>query len=126
MESENSIFEQISQMEDRRVAAQIAGDCVALQELISDDLIYTHSTGRQDTKAGYILPLHAGELRYIDIARSEVRIAVHGDTAIVNGSALISVISRGAPVQAKVIYSAIWVRSLHGWRWAFWQATPVG
>ena len=45
---------EIKALEDRRYRAMIAGDTAALDELCSDDLIYTHSKADHDDKASYL------------------------------------------------------------------------
>jgi ketosteroid isomerase-like protein len=44
----------IAALEDRRFAAMCARDWATLDELLSDDLSYTHSSARVDSKASYI------------------------------------------------------------------------
>ena len=43
-------IEEVKALEDRRYRAMIAGDTAVLNELCSDDLIYTHSKADHDDK----------------------------------------------------------------------------
>jgi ketosteroid isomerase-like protein len=54
---------EIKALEDRRYRAMIDGDTAVLDELCSDDLIYTHSKGDHDDKRSYI---HKVGSRYFD------------------------------------------------------------
>ena len=45
---------EIKRLEDRRVQALIDGDFDALDKLLGDGLVYTHSNGQADTRAVYI------------------------------------------------------------------------
>jgi hypothetical protein len=46
-----SVADQIHALEDERYAAMIASDVEALGRLLSDRLVYSHSTGDHDSKA---------------------------------------------------------------------------
>ena len=46
-----SVADQIHALEDERYAAMIASDVEALGRLLSDRLVYSHSTGGHDSKA---------------------------------------------------------------------------
>ena len=47
-------IEEVKALEDRRYRAMIAGDTAVLDELCSDDLIYTHSKADYDDKRSYL------------------------------------------------------------------------
>ncbi len=49
--------------DDARYAAMIAQDFVALDRLLADDLLYTHSTAVTDTKVQYLAALRGGKYR---------------------------------------------------------------
>jgi hypothetical protein len=55
---------EIKALEDRRYRAMIAGDTAVLDELCSDDLIYTHSKADHDDKASYLQKV-GGPLLYL-------------------------------------------------------------
>ena len=45
---------ELKALEDRRYSAMLAGDMAVLDELCSDDLIYTHSKADYDDKRSYL------------------------------------------------------------------------
>ena len=47
-------MDEIIALEDRRIEAMTKGDVQALEEILADDLIYTHTTARIDTKSSFI------------------------------------------------------------------------
>ena len=51
MQKDDAAIEEIKVLEDRRYRAMLAGDTAVLDELCSDDLIYTHSKADYDDKA---------------------------------------------------------------------------
>ncbi|MEO6717033.1 MAG: nuclear transport factor 2 family protein [Novosphingobium sp.] len=52
------------QSEDRRFAAMAASDAIALEEVLADDLHYTHANGMVEDKAEFIRRIVSGERRY--------------------------------------------------------------
>jgi len=122
--SEHSI-EEVRALEDRRVAATTANDLAALGALLSDDLIYTHSSAKLDDKESFLESLRSGAVRYVEIQRSDIRMKAHGDAVFVNGAARVEVLIAGAPKSLRLRYSNVWVKTPAGWRFALWHATTV-
>jgi hypothetical protein len=54
MPSDDKAIDEIKALEDRRYSAMLAGDTAVLDELCSDDLIYTHSKADYDDKRSYL------------------------------------------------------------------------
>src|SRR3989442_1528081 len=71
--------------DDRRFEAMKKGDWAALDAALADDLIYVHSTARQESKAEHIANLRGGKPHYRGIAPRDRRVRVVGGVGIVNG-----------------------------------------
>ena len=69
-------------------------DLATLNELISDDLIYTHSSARLDTKKSLIGNMESGATVYTSVVPSDVKAQDLGDTVVLTGSCKISVMSQ--------------------------------
>lgn len=54
----------VLQCEDRRFAAMAASDIQTLEEVLADDLHYTHANGMVEDKAEFIRRIVSGERRY--------------------------------------------------------------
>ena len=48
------MMDEILALENRRIEAMLKGDVQALEEILADDLVYTHTTARLDTKTSFI------------------------------------------------------------------------
>jgi hypothetical protein len=62
--------EEILALEEKRFAAMVSGDLGALDALLHQDLVYTHSSAVVDTKASYLEAIRTGKtlrLRYLDV-----------------------------------------------------------
>ena len=58
--SETVTTAQINDLEDRRYAAMVDADLDTLDDLLADDVIYTHSDASVDTKTSYLDMLRSG------------------------------------------------------------------
>jgi len=73
--------------EARHCEAMVAADSGALDRLLSDALTWSHASARQVDKAIFLAELRGGHTRYLEIRRSEERVHLHGDVAVVIGVA---------------------------------------
>jgi ketosteroid isomerase-like protein len=65
--------------------ALIRQDKAALDRLLADDLTYTHAGGKSETKAEYIASVTTGPSRYESFNKTDTRIRVYGDIAVLSG-----------------------------------------
>ena len=115
----------IEQLEQRRFGAMTHNDFETLGQLLSDDLVYTHSTAKVDTKQSYIDSLKSGAVTYVEVERTDTRIRVYGNAATVAGQAVVHVKLNGEPREARIRYTDVWVQKDGGWQMVAWEATPI-
>jgi ketosteroid isomerase-like protein len=96
-----------------------------VNELFADDLVWTHSSARVDSKASFLQALVSRATVYLTVARSEERIRVHGDLALVHGVADMRVIVNGQEREARTRYLCVWFRQEGKARMVAWQSTPA-
>src|SRR2546428_4431285 len=65
--------------------AMIRKDFAALEQILSPDLVYIHSTAVAETRSEYLAGVAAGLYEYESIASRETRVSVHGEVALING-----------------------------------------
>ena len=116
----------IQSLEDRRHQAMFAGDVETLDRLLSDRLIYTHSSGRTDSKASYIRSIKEGALRYRKIEPQEPDVEIYADTALVADRASLDVWISGARRSVTICYLSVWIKDGNGWQLVAFQSTPGG
>ena len=75
-----------------RFKAQTSGDLKALDALLGDDLIYTHSSAAVDSKASYVESMRSGALKYQTIEPRDLQVRVFGTTAVITGAAHITAV----------------------------------
>jgi ketosteroid isomerase-like protein len=113
-------------LEEQRCAATTQRDVAALERLLAEDLIYTHSSGRVETKAAFLESIRAGNPRYHRIERSDVVVRIYHDVvAVVTGVARFTVTLNGQDKVSFARFTNVWTRADAGqWRFSAWQATP--
>lgn len=123
---EHEVLAEIEALEDRRWAALLASDVDALGQLLADELQYTHSNGLVDTKDSYLEAITDKTFDYRSEDRSDMAIAVVGDTAMMTGRCAFTVIvGESRTVDLDCRYSTVWVRRGQSWQLLCYQSTPL-
>jgi hypothetical protein len=125
MPDANVAISEIKALEDRRYGAMLDGDTAVLDELCSDDLIYTHSKGDHDDKPSYLHKVGSRHFIYLEITHPADRILVVGGAALVTGRMTAKVSVAGRIVRVDNRYLAVWVREHGGWKFVAYQPTPI-
>jgi ketosteroid isomerase-like protein len=112
-------------LDAKRMAASVGQDYDTLNQLIADDMIYTHSSARMDTKASLIGNMKAGTTVYTGMTPSEVVAQDLGDTVVLTGVCAISVMSGGKPNSFKVRFIDVYAKRPSGWQMVTWQSTRL-
>lgn len=116
----------IRNLEDRRYKAMVEADKAALNELLADDLIYTHSNAVIDTKQSYIDGILSGRWAYSAVERPVENIDMFGDTARVTGHVRLTLRNAdGSTRQVNGRFLNLWVKRNDKWQMAGWQSTPI-
>ena len=103
----------------------IAGDAAVLDELCSDDLIYTHSKADHDDKASYLHKVGSRYFTYLEITHPADRILLVDSAALVTGRMTAKVSVAGTIVHVDNRYLAVWVRERSAWKFIAYQPTPI-
>jgi hypothetical protein len=117
--------EEILGLEDKRFAAMIARDLAALDKLVHEQLLYTHSSGNTDTKASWLKTIEAGTAKYRSVQCSDRKVRIVGEVALVNGRAAIEVEINGQPKSLRLAFLNAWARTPQGWKFIAWQSCPL-
>ena len=115
----------IIDLDKKRMDATVKKDLAALNELIADDLIYTHSSARQDTKKSLIDAMVSGATVYMGLTPSEVKAQDCGDAVVLTGIARISVLAHGKPNSFGVRFTDVYANRNGRWQMVVWQSTKL-
>jgi ketosteroid isomerase-like protein len=115
----------VIEIDRRRMEAMARKDVATLNALISDDLVYTHSTARLDTKGSLIGAMESGRTVYTAVVPSDVKAQDYGDTVVLTGTARISVNSGGNAMNFGVRFTDVYVNKGGSWQMVAWQSTRL-
>ena len=117
--------EKIIELDRQRMAAMAEKDISTLHRLLADDLIYTHSTARLDTKKSLIGAMESGATVYTGVEPSDVVAQDLGDAVVLTGIAAISVNSGGKPNSFRVRFTDVYANKGGQWQMVTWQSTKL-
>jgi hypothetical protein len=116
---------QVHDLEERRYTAMVGPDLDTLDELLSDEVLYTHSNASVDTKASYLDILRTGTLVYHSLDHTTDAVITRPGVAVVSGTMSGSIRMNGAEKTLNSRVVAVWVAEDGRWRLAAFQPTPI-
>ena len=115
----------VKELDAKRFQVTTRNDLDTLASLLADDLVYVHSSTKEDGKTAYIDALRTGKTKYESSEPTDVKVRVYGNTAIVNGTAKLSVTTDGKTNSFSLRYTDVWVMRDNKWQMVSWQSTRV-
>jgi ketosteroid isomerase-like protein len=115
----------VIELDKKRMTAMAQKDLATLSRLLSDDLIYTHSSARLDTKQSLIGNMESGSTVYTAVEPSDVKAQDLGDAVVLTGSCRISVMSQGRPNSFSVRFTDVYANKGGQWQMVTWQSTRL-
>ena len=115
----------IIDLDRKRMTAMAEKDVATLKNVLCKGLVYTHSSGRQDTKQSLIDGMEAGTTVYTSVVPSEVKAQDLGNAVVLTGVAAISVNSGGKPNSFRVRFTDVYENQNGTWRMVAWQSTKL-
>jgi uncharacterized protein DUF4440 len=120
----NALRDEVLALQRKRADAMVREDLGILAGLLADDLSYTHSDGRRDSKESFLNLIAAPGMRYLGVDYSNQQVIDCGDVVIVRGTARIRLVREpAAPLDYHVLFLDIWARRDGRWQTVGWQAT---
>jgi ketosteroid isomerase-like protein len=117
--------QKIIELDRQRMTAMAEKDVPALIRILADDLIYTHSSARMDTKKSLIGAMESGSTVYTSVVPSDVVAQDLGDAVVLTGIAAISVNSGGTPNSFRVRFTDVYAHKGGQWQMVTWQSTKL-
>ncbi len=117
--------QKIIELDRQRMNAMARKDIAALKTLLSDELVYTHSSARLDTKQSLIAAMESGATVYTAVEPSDVKAADFGNVVVLTGTARIHVTSQGKPNAFSVRFTDVYADKSGQWQMVAWQSTRI-
>jgi ketosteroid isomerase-like protein len=105
--------------------ATLGHDGAALDSLLHQDLTYSHSNGRTQTKADVISSVTGGKSSVTGIDFGELAVRVYGTTALVKGIVDVHSSKGGVAATAHLDILHVWIKNAGGWQLVARQATQA-
>ncbi|MBV8752494.1 MAG: nuclear transport factor 2 family protein [Hyphomicrobiales bacterium] len=115
----------VLELDRKRMQAMSDKDLATLDSLLADDLIYTHSSARVDSKQSLIANMKSGATVYSSIESSEVKAQDLGDAVVLTGVAWIKVASQGKQLDFGVRFTDAYAKRGGRWQMVAWQSTRL-
>lgn len=124
---DTSLQQEILTLETRRIAAMVSKDIATLNAILADDLSYTHSSGRTDTKASFLALIQSAESPYRGVDYSNTEVVPSGNAVIVRGRAQIRLGGglSGQDLSYPVLFLDVYALRSGAWQMVAWQATRI-
>lgn len=121
----SSISEEIDllALEKQRYSAIVRADVKSLDAILDDNLIFTHASGKIDTKESFITSLKSGNLTYnkIDVKDAEVRL--YDSFGIITGRSALEISVEGEDRTLELLFMTVWMEDQRGWKVVAYQST---
>ena len=108
---------------DAWLQATVKKDASALDKLLHDDLLYTHSSALVETKADVLKGLASNGLVGVDYREKVVH--VYGTTAIVKAKTMFHLVTDGKPNDIPLDVLMVWLKGPAGWQLLARQAVRM-
>ena len=117
--------EEVLDLQRQRMEAMVKRDIAQLNRLMADELTYTHTTGRVDTKSQLIASIESGRLKYESMEPEEVDVRLYGSTALVTGTARVRVVTQQGPTSFAIRFLDVYASRNGQWQAVAWQSTRL-
>ena len=97
----------------------------ALEALLHEDLTYSHSSAKNESKADVIQSVTKGAASVEAIDFTDTTVRIYGNTALVKGNVTIRNNTGGKTTTANLNILHVWVKGPKGWQLVARQATRL-
>ncbi len=80
----------------RYCQAMTDADTDTMREIVSEDMVFTHMSGRQQTREEYFADIESGSLRYFTIGMENPKITLDGNHAAIAYTSVLNANAYGA------------------------------
>jgi ketosteroid isomerase-like protein len=117
--------DEVMNAEKQFLSAVQKSDYAALDRLLSDNLVYTHSTGVIEDKAAYLKALKSGNQKYSSIDHLTPKVNVFDNTGVITGKVRMRGASKGVPFDNELLMIHVWVKQQGQWKLVAHQTTRL-
>ena len=117
--------EEIQELHNKLIQAQLTNDNAALDRLWADDHIFTNPLGVVQTKAQRLAEMKSGGRRLEAFSIADVEVRAYGDTAVVTSRATLKGQRQGQDISGQYRGIDVYVKKQGRWQVVAAQATRI-
>ena len=122
-----SDVEALMNVDTQRRASMVSGDVVALGDYLADDLSWTHSSGKTDSKESFLAVMASGTTVYHSLDVRDTQVRIFGDIFVLEGVVFGDVTKDGLDKKLVNRFIAVWQkRERDLFQLQAWQSTGLG
>ncbi len=123
--AQNKVQRQLESLEHQRFEAMTKKDAAFLQNVLADNLTYTHSNGLVENKNQHIENIKSGFIEYRSMQPESASIQVYKKSAVINGFVKVGGVYKGTEFNIRLRYMDVYVKKRGKWKLAAWQSVKV-
>ena len=112
-------------LENERYQAMVRTDLRFLDSILDEDLIFTHASGKIDSKSSLIESLSKGTLIYNQIEIHHPRVRRYGACGVVTGESLLDITVQGENRKLQLQFTTVWIEDQGRWKVVAYQSTHI-
>ena len=118
----SNLEQEVIAYQGARFRAMIEEDVDELGKLLADDLHYSHTKGRVESKAQFLSTIETKQIDYIAAKRRDIEVRLFGNTAVITGLSDMTLIWRGEQREFTIRFLEVAHKVDSGWRLVAWQS----
>ncbi|MCS5735730.1 nuclear transport factor 2 family protein [Herbiconiux daphne] len=115
----------ILELDLKRREAMISADVESLSQLLGDELVWIHATGKLDDKGTVLKAIGEGATVYERITVEDETVRFFEGVALVTGMASMTLVSRGARKELENRFTIVWAPAGDSYQAVNWQSTSL-
>ena len=121
-----SDVEALMKADTKRRVAMVAGDVVALGDYLAEDLSWTHSSGKTDSKESFLAMMASGSTVYHSLDVRDTKVRIFGDIFVLEGVVFGDVTKDGLDKKLVNRFITVWQQREHDvFQLQAWQSTGL-
>ncbi len=122
--AQNKTKEEVLAFEKARVNATLTADTKKLEQMLAEEVVWIHSSGKRDSKATYIQAIAEGKARYKSMSVEQSEARIYGEIAITNGILEFESIALDNTItKVRTLFTCVYRKKKGNWQVVSWQTT---
>ncbi|NCZ96201.1 nuclear transport factor 2 family protein [bacterium] len=106
-------------------ALLISSDANGIENLLAEDYVHTHGTGKVESKKQFVEALRSGARKYERCEMSDLRVIPLGNTAVIHGSLDVKALTPTKTIEGNYRFMMVVTKTNRGIEVTAYQATPM-